>query len=83
MSGFNPSLFILNIASACNGMSGLDQASCAGERSSVFVSPFDLKIIVFMLLGTSSLLVNHSAFAQDSITDIANRFPLCAFSATS
>ena len=29
-------------ASACNGISGLDQASLAGEKSSVFVSPSTL-----------------------------------------
>ena len=34
-----PSLGILNMASACSGISGLDQASVAGDRSSVFISP--------------------------------------------
>ena len=39
-SGFSkPSLGILNIANACNGMSGLDQASVAGDKSSVLISP--------------------------------------------
>ena len=37
-----PSRGILNIAKACNGMSGLDQASVAGERSSVLISPVTL-----------------------------------------
>ena len=34
-----PSLGILNIANACNGISGLDQASVAGDKSSVLISP--------------------------------------------
>ena len=35
----NPSLGILNMARACNGISGLDHASVAGDKSSVFISP--------------------------------------------
>ena len=35
----NPSLGILNIAKACKGISGLDHASVAGDRSSVLISP--------------------------------------------
>ena len=34
-----PSLVILYIANACNGISGLDQASVAGDKSSVLISP--------------------------------------------
>ena len=34
-----PVLGILNIAKACKGISGLDHASGAGERSSVLISP--------------------------------------------
>ena len=34
-----PSLGILNIANACSGISGLDQASVAGDKSSVLISP--------------------------------------------
>ena len=34
-----PSLGILNIAKACKGISGLDHASVAGDRSSVLISP--------------------------------------------
>ena len=34
-----PSLGILNIAKACSGISGLDQASVAGDKSSVLISP--------------------------------------------
>ena len=62
-SGFSdkPFLGILYIAKACKGMSGLDQASGAGERSSVLVSPGTLKITVSILLGTSFFEVNHSA----------------------
>ena len=56
------------IAKACNGISGLDQASGAGERSSVFVSPGTLKTVVVIDCGTSGLDVNHSASAQDSKT---------------
>ena len=83
ISGVNPSLSILNIANACRGMSGLDHASCAGERSSVLVSPLALKTIVLILLGTSLFFRNHSAFAHDSITDFARLLPSVAFSATS
>ena len=53
------------IAKACNGISGLDQASGAGERSSVFVSPGTLKTVVVIDWGTSGFDVNHSASAQD------------------
>ena len=35
----SPSLGILNIAKACKGISGLDHASVAGDRSSVLISP--------------------------------------------
>ena len=34
-----PSLGILNIANACSGISGLDHASVAGDKSSVLISP--------------------------------------------
>ena len=61
-----PSRGILYIAKACKGMSGLDQASGAGERSSVFVSPGTLKILAFINFGVSGLDVNHSASAQET-----------------
>ncbi len=65
------------------GMSGRDQASCAGERSSVLISPVALKITTLMLFGTASLEVNHSASAQDCMTALASALPESAFSATS
>ena len=37
----------LSMASACSGISGRDQASGAGDRSSVLVSPVTLKIVIF------------------------------------
>ena len=40
-----PSLGIFNIANACKGISGLDQASGAGDRSSVLISPGTLKMV--------------------------------------
>ena len=46
-------------------MSGLDQASGAGDRSSVFVSPGTLKTIVSIFSGTSGFDVNQSASAQE------------------
>ena len=49
----NPSLGILNMASACNGISGLDHASVAGDRSSVFISPLTLYTVSFIVSGTS------------------------------
>ena len=63
-----PSLGIFNIARAWSGISGLDHASGAGERSSVFISPGTLKTVSLILSGTSLLFVNHSPFAQESIT---------------
>ena len=61
----NPSLGILYIARACKGISGLDHASGAGDRSSVFVSPGTLNITVSIFWGTSGFAVNHSALAQE------------------
>ena len=52
-------------------MSGRDQASGAGERSSVFVSPVTLKTVTVIFSGTSGLDVNHSAAAQLSRTSPA------------
>ncbi|CAI8332946.1 MAG: Uncharacterised protein [Cellvibrionales bacterium UBA7375] len=82
-SGFKPSRVILYIALACSGISGRDHASCAGERSSVLVSLVALNTTAFMLCGTASLPVNHSASAQDCMTDCACALPASAFSATS
>src|SRR5690606_2185893 len=66
-----PSRGILYMASACSGMSGRDQASCAGDRSSVLVSPGTLKTVTVITFGNSGLLRNHSASAQDWSTDWA------------
>ena len=66
-----PSLGILYIDKACKGMSGLDHASGAGERSSVFVSPGTLKTTVSIFSGTSGFERNQSAAAQDSMTFFA------------
>ena len=81
--GSIPSRGILNIASACSGMSGRDQASGAGERSSVFVSPVTLNTTIFSDSGTVALLVNHSPSAQLCSTDCALLEPLLASSTTS
>ena len=66
-----PSRGILNIANACKGISGLDQASVAGDRSSVFISPGTLYTVSFICSGTSGLSVNHSPSAHESITFLA------------
>ena len=68
-----PSLGFLYIAWACRGISGRDQASCAGERSSVLVSPGTLNTMAVILSASSGLLVNHSASAQDCRTRCAWR----------
>jgi len=73
----------LSMARVCIGMSGRLQASGAGERSSVLVSPGTLKTVTVMLLGTSGRLVNHSASAQLWMTSLALALPALAFSATS
>ena len=49
-------------------MSGRLQASGAGERSSVLVSPGTLKTVTVIFSGTLGRLVNHSASAQLCIT---------------
>src|SRR5690554_1620613 len=64
-------------------MSGQDQASGAGDRSSVLVSPVTLNTTILVLSGTLFLLVNHSALAQDSTTDLATALPASIFSLTS
>ena len=48
----------------CSGMSGRLQASGAGDRSSVLVSPVTLNTVTVIFCGTSGRLVNHSASAQ-------------------
>ena len=66
-----PSLGILNIARACNGISGLDHASVAGDKSSVFISPGTLYTVSLTCSGISCLLVNHSPSAHALITFLA------------
>jgi hypothetical protein len=78
-----PSRGFLSIASACSGISGRDQASCAGDRSSVLVSPVTLNTVSLISAGTSGLRVNHSASAQDCNTALAWALPASAFSLTS
>ena len=78
-----PSRGFLYMAFACRGMSGRDQASCAGERSSVLVSPGTLNTATVSFAGSSGLLVNHSASAHDCITRCALALPAFALPATS
>src|SRR6056300_397666 len=68
-SGLRPSRVILYIARACIGMSGRDQASGAGDRSSVFVSPVTLNTVTLVDSATAGREVNHSPSAQDCMTD--------------
>jgi hypothetical protein len=82
-SGLIPSRSFFNIAFACNGISGRLQASCAGDKSSVLVSPVTLKTVILISSGTSLRLVNHSASAQDCKTAFAFALPAFALSATS
>ena len=71
------------MAFACNGISGLDQASCAGDKSSVFVSPSTLKTNALISFGNGGFFKNQSPFAQDSINFIAALLPDFTFSLTS
>ncbi len=78
-----PGRGFLCIASACIGMSGRLQASGAGERSSVLISPATLKMLTVIDFGTSGREVNHSASAQLCNTAWAFTLPLAALSCTS
>ena len=69
-----PVLGILNIARACRGISGLDQASGAGDKSSVFISPVTLKTVSLICSGNGVLSVNHVPSAQALITCSAYLF---------
>merc|ERR1719163_1069337 len=75
MQSWIPSRAILSMAVAWRGMSGRDQASWAGDKSSVFVSPVTLNTVTVIFSGTSGLEVNHSPAAQDSITSFAPTLP--------
>ncbi len=50
-------------------------ASLAGLKSSVFVSPATLKTTASIFSGISALALNHWAFAQLSRTDLAYLLP--------
>jgi len=82
-SGTMPSLASLSIASPWRGMSGRDQASTAGDKSSVLVSPLTKKTVVVIFLGTSGFSRNHSAFAHDCMTSFAPALPALALDSTS
>ena len=73
-----PGRGFLSMARACSGMSGRLQASGAGERSSVLVSPLNLKMVTVRLAGTSGREVNHSASAQERSTPWAWPLPWSA-----
>ncbi|MDT4855250.1 hypothetical protein FQZ97_895930 [compost metagenome] len=71
------------MARACSGMSGRDQASGAGDRSSVLVSPVTLKTVRLIFSARVGRFLNHSPSAQDCSTALALALPFLAFSATS
>ena len=75
--GFNAVPGHFEHGQACSGISGRDQASGAGERSSVLVSPVTLKTTIFKDSGTSGRSVNHSPAAQLSNTAWALLTPFC------
>jgi len=52
-------------------MSGRDQASVAGERSSVLVSPSTRKTTTLIVSERGVFEVNHSAEAHESIIYLA------------
>src|SRR6476469_10042810 len=60
-----------SIAKACKGISGRVVACCAGDKSSVLVSPGTLNTVTVMVSGKVGREVNQSAAAQDSITCFA------------
>jgi len=78
-----PGRGFLCIASACSGISGRLQASGAGDRSSVLISPATLKMLTVMLSGTSGRQVSHSASAQLFRTACACALPWSALALTS
>ncbi|MNP57874.1 hypothetical protein D3C76_1527410 [compost metagenome] len=78
-----PSRAIFSMALACSGMSGRDQASGAGDRSSVLVSPVTLNTVREYLSARVGRFLNHSPSAQDCSTALALTLPALAFSATS
>ena len=55
-------------------MSGLDQASGAGDKSSVFISPVTLYTVSFICSFMSVFSVNQVALAHSSTTFFACSF---------
>ena len=81
---FKPSgILFTSIALACSGISGRLQASCAGLKSSVLVSPSTLNTTIFSDSASFGLLVNHSAFAQLCISFLACTLPAFIITSTS
>ena len=71
-----------SIAIAWSGISGRVVAWVAGDRSSVLVSPSTLNTVMVISAASFGRAVNHSAFAQLSITRLAWQL-LAASSSTS
>ncbi len=67
-------ILVTNMDFACNGISGRDQASVAGDKSSVLVSPVTFKTETVILSASFSRFVNHSPTAQASTICLANEF---------
>ena len=85
-SSINPKpsgILLMSIDWACKGISARDHAFCAGDKSSVLVSPSTLNTVSLISLCNSFLLLNQSALAQDSSNFVANLFPDLCFSTTS
>ena len=82
-SAFKSSRDILYMARACRGISGRDQASGAGEKSSVLVSPATLNTVRVTLEGKLSFDVNQVASAHFLIRFNAKVLPLSARAAIS
>ena len=82
MSPIGSSILLTSMALACSGISGRLQASVAGDRSSVFVSPGTLNTVNVICSANLGREVNHSASAQDCNTRMAYSL-LSAFSTTS
>ena len=81
---FRPSgILLISMALACSGISGRLQASCAGLKSSVLVSPSTLNTTSLISSASTGLLVNHWASAHDCMSFLAGSLPVLASSATS
>ena len=71
MSSIGESMLLTNIALACNGISGRLQASVAGDKSSVLVSPATLNTVRVIRSANAGRDVNHLASAQACTTRFA------------